>query len=58
MNDVAVFDGGKVVVGEDAAAASLVGAVATADAEVKGAASDPIYALEKALTRITSLQSN
>ena len=38
--------------------ADAVGAVATADAEVKGAASDPIYALEKALTRITSLQSS
>ena len=37
--------------------ADAVGAIATADAEVKGAASDPIYALEKALTRITSLQA-
>ena len=34
--------------------ADAVGAIATADAEVKGAASDPIYALEKALTRITN----
>lgn len=34
--------------------ADAVGAIALADAEVKGAASDPIYALEKALTRITS----
>lgn len=34
--------------------ADAVGAIARADAEVKGAASDPIYALEKALTRITS----
>ena len=32
--------------------ADAVGAIAQADAEVKGAASDPIYALEKALTRI------
>ena len=36
--------------------ADAVGAIAQADAEVKGAASDPIYALEKALTRIASLQ--
>ncbi|CAB4338329.1 MAG: DNA polymerase III subunit delta [Actinobacteria bacterium] len=34
--------------------ADAVGAIALADAEVKGAASDPVYALEKALTRITS----
>ena len=34
--------------------ADAVGAIAQADAEVKGAASDPIYALEKALTRIAS----
>jgi len=32
--------------------ADAVGAIAQADAEVKGAASDPIYALEKAVTRI------
>ena len=32
--------------------ADAVGAIALADAQVKGAASDPIYALEKALTRI------
>ena len=37
--------------------ADAVGAISTADAEVKGAASDPIYALEKAITRITSLQA-
>ena len=36
--------------------ADAVGAIAQADAEVKGAASDPIYALEKALIRIASLQ--
>ena len=36
--------------------ADAVGAIALADAEVKGAASDPIYALEKALTRIASTQ--
>ena len=36
--------------------ADAVGAIAQADAEVKGAASDPIYALEKALTRIASSQ--
>lgn len=34
--------------------ADAVGAIALADAQVKGAASDPIYALEKAVTRITS----
>jgi len=34
-----------------------VGAIAQADAEVKGAASDPIYALEKAIRRITAFQS-
>ncbi len=39
-----------------AAIADAVGAIATADAEVKGAASDPIYALEKAVTRIVSSQ--
>ena len=39
------------------AMADAVGAIAQADAEVKGAASDPIYALEKAVTRIASLQS-
>ncbi len=37
--------------------ADAVGAISTADAEVKGAASDPIYALEKAIARITSLQA-
>ncbi len=36
--------------------ADAVGAIAQADAEVKGAASDPIYALEKALTRIAMAQ--
>lgn len=36
--------------------ADAVGAIALADAEVKGAASDPIYALEKAVTRIVSRQ--
>lgn len=36
--------------------ADAVGAIAQADAEVKGAASDPIYALEKAVTRIASSQ--
>jgi DNA polymerase-3 subunit delta len=36
--------------------ADAVGAIATADAEVKGAASDPIYALEKAVTKIASSQ--
>ncbi|MSO42710.1 MAG: DNA polymerase III subunit delta [Candidatus Planktophila sp.] len=40
-----------------AALADAVGVIATADAEVKGAASDPIYALEKAVTRIATLQS-
>jgi len=39
------------------ALADAVGLIATADAEVKGAASDPIYALEKAITRITSARS-
>ena len=39
------------------AIADAVGLIAKADAEVKGAASDPIYALEKAITRITSAQS-
>ena len=34
--------------------ADAVGAIALADAQVKGAASDPIYALEKAVTRIAS----
>jgi DNA polymerase-3 subunit delta len=38
------------------AIADAVGAIATADAEVKGAASDPIYALEKAVTRIVNFQ--
>lgn len=38
------------------ALADAVGAIAQADAEVKGAASDPIYALEKAITRITTFQ--
>ena len=38
------------------AMADAVGAIAQADAEVKGAASDPIYALEKAVTRIVSSQ--
>lgn len=36
--------------------ANAVGAIAMADAEVKGAASDPIYALEKAVTKIASSQ--
>jgi len=36
--------------------ADAVTAIAQADAEVKGAASDPIYALEKAVTRIVSSQ--
>jgi len=39
------------------AIADAVGAIATADAEVKGAASDPIYALEKAITRIAAAKS-
>ena len=39
------------------ALADAVGLIAIADAEVKGAASDPIYALEKAITRITSARS-
>lgn len=38
------------------ALADAVGAIAQADAEVKGAASDPIYALEKAITRIADFQ--
>jgi len=38
------------------ALADAVGAIAQADAEVKGAASDPIYALEKAITRIATFQ--
>ncbi len=38
--------------------ARAVGAIAQADAEVKGAASDPIYALEKALARIASARGN
>ena len=38
------------------AIADAVGLIATADAEVKGAASDPIYALEKAVTRIAASQ--
>ena len=38
------------------AIADAVGFIATADAEVKGAASDPIYALEKAVTRIAASQ--
>jgi DNA polymerase-3 subunit delta len=36
--------------------ADAVGAIALADAEVKGAASDPIYALEKVVTKIVSSQ--
>ena len=39
------------------ALADAVGVIALADAEVKGAASDPIYALEKAVTRIAKAQS-
>ena len=39
------------------AIADAVGFIATADAEVKGTASDPIYALEKAITRIASAKS-
>ena len=39
------------------AMADAVGAIAQADAEVKGAASDPIYALEKAVTAIASSHS-
>ena len=39
------------------ALADAVGAIAQADAEVKGASSDPIYALEKAVTRIAKAQS-
>lgn len=38
------------------ALADAVGAIAQADAEVKGAASDPIYTLEKAITRIATFQ--
>ena len=37
--------------------ADAVGAIALADAQVKGAASDPIYALEKALTRIATFRA-
>ena len=36
------------------AIADAVGVIATADAQVKGAASDPIYALEKAVVRIAT----
>ena len=36
------------------AIANAVGVIATADAQVKGAASDPIYALEKAVVRIAT----
>ena len=39
------------------ALADAVGVIAKADAEVKGAASDPIYALEKAVTAIASSHS-
>ncbi len=39
------------------ALADAVGAIAQADAEVKGAASDPIYALEKAVRSIATNQS-
>ena len=39
------------------ALADAVGAIAQADAEVKGAASDPIYALEKAVRSIATYQS-
>lgn len=39
------------------ALADAVGAIAQADAEVKGAASDPIYALEKAVRRIATSQN-
>ena len=39
------------------ALADAVCAIAQADAQVKGAASDPIYALEKAIRRITAFQS-
>ena len=39
------------------ALADAVCAIAQADAEVKGAASDPIYALEKAVRRIATFQS-
>lgn len=38
------------------ALADAVGAIAQADADVKGAASDPIYALEKAVASIVSSQ--
>jgi len=38
------------------ALADAVGVIAQADAEVKGAGSDPIYALEKAITRIATAQ--
>lgn len=38
------------------ALADAVGVIAQADAQVKGAASDPIYALEKAITRIATAQ--
>ena len=38
------------------ALADAVGVIAQADAEVKGAASDPVYALEKAITRIATAQ--
>lgn len=40
-----------------AAIADAVGAIAIADAQVKGAASDPIYALEKAVRCIVTSQS-
>jgi DNA polymerase-3 subunit delta len=36
---------------------AAVAAVATADADVKGAASDPIYALEKAISEIASARN-
>ena len=36
---------------------AAVGAIALADAQVKGAASDPIYALEHAISEIASARA-
>jgi DNA polymerase-3 subunit delta len=36
---------------------AAVGAIALADAQVKGAASDPIYALEHAISEIASAKA-
>jgi DNA polymerase-3 subunit delta len=40
------------------AIASAVEAIAKADAEVKGASSDPIFALEKALSTIAAARAS